>query len=202
MQNITWTIIIIMICQMFIVQAHWSIPSHMTICNQAYFLPKTILTRQYYSILSSIMVLLLWSYWTIVMSYWTIVWLDVWQKCHSGATMGSDITIWHHNSSTMPQTVEHGMLVNYKGESSNICIHRPMCLNHKPSASPQSILLPQIHKTPYCPHHRSIFVYYWPECFHNRSRIWVLKKAMIIKIYQSNECHHVLVQTYWSWWYY
>ncbi len=34
---------------------------------------------------------------TIVMSYCTIVW----QKCHSGATMGSYITIWHHNSSTM-----------------------------------------------------------------------------------------------------
>ncbi len=48
------------ICQMFIVQAHWSIPSQMTICNQAYFLPKTILTRHYYSILFSVMVLLLW----------------------------------------------------------------------------------------------------------------------------------------------
>ncbi len=48
------------LCQMFIVQVHWSIPSHMTICNQAYFLPKTILTGQYYSILFSIMVLLLW----------------------------------------------------------------------------------------------------------------------------------------------
>ncbi len=64
-----WTILVFIICQMFIVQAHWSIPSHMTICNQAYFLPKTILTRQYYSILFSVMVLLLW--------------------CHS-------ILLWHH----------------------------------------------------------------------------------------------------------
>ncbi len=44
---------------MFIVQAHWSIPNHMTICNQAYFLQKNILTRQYYSISFSIMMLLL-----------------------------------------------------------------------------------------------------------------------------------------------
>ncbi len=36
---------------MLIVQAHWSIPTHMTICNQAYLLTKTILTRHYYSIL-------------------------------------------------------------------------------------------------------------------------------------------------------
>ncbi len=42
-----------------IVQAHWSSPSQMTICKQAYFLPKTMLTRQYYSILFSVMVLLL-----------------------------------------------------------------------------------------------------------------------------------------------
>ncbi len=45
---------------MFIVEAHWSIPSQMTICNQAYFLQKTTMTRQYFSILFSAMVLLLW----------------------------------------------------------------------------------------------------------------------------------------------
>ncbi len=43
----------------------------------------------------------------------------------------SDVTIWHHNSSTIPQTEEQGMVVKYLGESSNICIHRVMCLNHK-----------------------------------------------------------------------
>ncbi len=44
---------------MFKVQVHWSIPSHMIICNQAYFFPKTILSSQYYFILTIIMVLLL-----------------------------------------------------------------------------------------------------------------------------------------------
>ncbi len=123
-ENSSKSIYIFIICQMLIVRAHWSIPSYMTICNQAYFLPKIIFTIQYYSILFSVMVT---SYCTIVTSYCTIVW----QKCHSGATMISDITIWHHNSSTMTQTVEQGMLVNYYGQSSNICTHRPMCLNNK-----------------------------------------------------------------------
>ncbi len=58
--HIDHSIFSIIICQMFIVQAHWSILCHITICNQAYFLSKTILTRQYYNILFSIMVLLLW----------------------------------------------------------------------------------------------------------------------------------------------
>ncbi len=117
-------------------------------------------------------------YCTIVTSFCTIVW----QKCHSGTTMVSDVKIWRHNSSTMPQTVEQGMLLaiyvsidqcvwtiniwhrsiirqiltydagqyGFYGSSSTILT----------SASPWSILLPWIHKTPYFPHNRSIFVYY------------------------------------------
>ncbi len=38
--NVLSVIYVFIICQVFIVQAHWPIPSHMTICNQAYFLPK------------------------------------------------------------------------------------------------------------------------------------------------------------------
>ncbi len=50
------------------------------------------------------------SYCTIVMSYCTIVW----KKCHSCTTMVSVIKIWSHNSITMLQMVEQGMVVNYK----------------------------------------------------------------------------------------
>ncbi len=82
------------ICQMFIVQAHWWIPSQMAICNQAYFLPKTILIRQYYSILFSIMMLLLWCY--IVLLWHHIVLLfdrNVTQVLLWYLTLQYDITI-------------------------------------------------------------------------------------------------------------
>ncbi len=62
------------ICQMFIAQAHWSIPSHMTICNQAYFLPKTILIGQNYSILFSVMVLLLWHHIVLLWRHIVLLW--------------------------------------------------------------------------------------------------------------------------------
>ncbi len=116
------------------------------------------------------------SYCTIVMSNCTIVW----QKCHSGTTLISDITIGRHNSNTMPQTVEQGILINYLGESSNICIIDKCAWTINiwhiikqiltydvgqyvfygslttilTSASPQWILLHQIHKTSYCPHQK------------------------------------------------
>ncbi len=73
--NQTYTYLPFIICQMFIVQAHWSIPSHMTICNQAYFLSKTILTRQYYSILFNIMVLLLWHH-IVLLWYHSVLLFD------------------------------------------------------------------------------------------------------------------------------
>ncbi len=38
-------------------------------------------------------------------------------------------------------------------------------------ALPRLILLPQIHKTPYCPQYRSIFVYYL--CTHTNSIYWL-----------------------------
>ncbi len=153
---------------MEILQADWSIPGHMTFSNGAYWLKIAYWLDNIITYCSAS-----WCYYcdvncTIVMSYCTIVWL----KCHSGATMVFDITIWRNNSSTMPQTVEQGMLENYYGESNNIW---PVCFNLKQltynkantelwcwtiwalwifgnnidlSFAP-STLLPQIHKTPH-----------------------------------------------------
>ncbi len=140
------------------------------------------------------MMLLLWRYSDVILYYCDIILyyydiilyyclLEMSLWCYHGI-WHHNRTIWHHNSNTIPETVEHGMVVNYQRQSSNICIHKPMGFIHKhltynkanidlwcraiwvlwifgnniDSALPQSILLHHIHKIPFCPHHRSIFV--------------------------------------------
>ncbi len=88
----------VIICHMFTVQAHWLIPSHMTICNHEYFLPKTILTRHYYSILFSIMVLLL---------------------CHI-------VLLWHHIVPLFGRNVTH-VLLWYLTSQYHVTIVAPWC---------------------------------------------------------------------------
>ncbi len=83
---------------------------------------NTILTRQYFAILTGVMVLLLWRHIVLLFDR-NVTQLLLWYL-----TSQYNVTII---ASTMHQTVEQGIIVNYWGESSNICIHRPICLNHK-----------------------------------------------------------------------
>ncbi len=71
------------------------------LCHIVLFTCHIVLFMSYCTIYMSYCTIYM-SYCTIYMSYCTIIW----QKCDSGATMVSDVTIWHNNSSTMSQTVE------------------------------------------------------------------------------------------------
>ncbi len=91
-------------------------PSHMTICNQAYFFPRTILISQYYIILTIIVVILLWHQIVLLCDRNVTLVIPWYVTSHTCST------IWHHNSSTMPPTVEQQMIVKYSVESSNIIV--------------------------------------------------------------------------------
>ncbi len=90
-------------------------------------------------------------YWTFTSSYEitekrTIVMREVWISYYY--QWAWDINIWHIMKQILTYDVRQNRVY---GSSATILT----------SALPWSILLPHIYKTPYCLHHRSIFVLYW-----------------------------------------